>query len=151
MRTRYHLRNKGPVGIIAWFYEDSKDPKKTVEYNYAGTRFPSIGEGHTTEGSSKLELTRRYANGEVYEGTVVDGKRHGTGKHTYCMQEPAEYTGAFKDDQHEGYGVLITKAFTNEGTFRANKQEGIGEIREPDGTVRCSGRFKNGFFVGALT
>ena len=46
--------------------------------------------------------TLRYANGDVYEGSFKEGKRHGQGALTFTDGD--DYTGAWFDDMQQGRG-----------------------------------------------
>ena len=46
--------------------------------------------------------TLNYANGDVYVGETVNGKRQGEGVYTY--QDGRRYTGAWQDDKRHGQG-----------------------------------------------
>ena len=59
-----------------------------------------------------------YANGDIYEGDFVNGKREGQG--TYTNKYGNYYTGEWKNDKQNGYGKEYVKA-TNavrEGTWK---------------------------------
>ena len=45
---------------------------------------------------------KEYPDGSVYEGVLVDGKRHGEGKYTFA--NGAVYDGAWRDDKQHGQG-----------------------------------------------
>ena len=46
--------------------------------------------------------TLRYANGDIYEGSFKEGKRHGQGALTFTDGD--DYTGAWFDDMQQGRG-----------------------------------------------
>src|ERR1043166_8379456 len=62
--------------------------------------------------------TLTYANGDVYVGETVDGKRHGEGVYTY--KDGRRYTGAWQDDKRQGQGTM---------TF-PNGDKHVGEFAE---------------------
>src|SRR5215510_11115975 len=48
--------------------------------------------------------TLTYANGDVYVGETVNGKRQGEGVYTY--KDGKRYTGAWQDDKRQGQGTM---------------------------------------------
>lgn len=46
----------------------------------------------------------KYANGDVYEGTFVDGVKSGKG--VYKFADGGIYTGTYKNDLRHGFGTL---------------------------------------------
>jgi MORN repeat len=48
--------------------------------------------------------TLTYANGDVYVGETVNGKRQGEGVYTY--KDGRRYTGAWQDDKRQGQGTM---------------------------------------------
>ena len=51
--------------------------------------------------------TRRWTNGDVYEGEFRDGKAAGNGKFTYANGDV--YDGEFDSDLANGYGNFISQ------------------------------------------
>ena len=44
-----------------------------------------------------------YASGNIYEGQMKDGKRHGQGRYTLVNGDV--YEGSFRNNRFEGHGV----------------------------------------------
>lgn len=66
-----------------------------------------------------------FADGARYEGTIKNGKIHGTGKYTYPNGDV--YEGQFNNDSIEGFGVHTMKngdKYT--GKFKDGKYDGLG-------------------------
>lgn len=128
----------------------------------------------TPEASSSLRsqtypTKRTYANGNIYEGYVVNGKAEGKGKFTWTNGDRYEgefsnnemngngiltyangdrYEGDFVNGKCQGSGILV---FANgdryEGQFLNNKMHGTGVLISSDGG-RKEGNFANGEFIG---
>jgi len=69
----------------------------------------------------------RYENGDIYKGSWVAGKKHGTG--TLTTQDGQKYEGTWNNDQKSGLGVQYYADKTRfEGTFVEGKRQGEGKI-----------------------
>lgn len=83
-----------------------------------------------------------------YEGDLVDGKPHGTGRMTFTNGDVWE--GRFIKSVMNGYGK---KSYSNgkvcEGEFKDNEMHGPGTIRFPDGEV-AEGMKVNGDWEGMV-
>lgn len=55
------------------------------------------------------------ANGDYYEGEVLNGLANGHGKY---ITNTSEFEGQFVDNIQNGYGKEVTKEFTFEGTYK---------------------------------
>lgn len=65
----------------------------------------------------------KYANGNLYEGQFVEGKRSGKGK--YVFADGTLYEGDFANNMFEGWGKYTDPNGTiYEGSFRGNKLNG---------------------------
>ncbi len=64
--------------------------------------------------------TLTYANGDVYVGETVNGKRQGEGVYTY--KDGKRYTGAWQDDKRHGQGTLT---FPNGDKYVGEFAEGL--------------------------
>ena len=71
-------------------------------------------------------VTEQYEDGRKFEGTMLNGRKHGHGKLTYS--DGAYYEGEFKDDKMEGRGTLFygpgLPAY--EGEWREDQFHGFG-------------------------
>ena len=64
-------------------------------------------------------------DGAVFAGKFLDSQRHGLGTQTYA--NGATYTGGWKDDHPEGWGVICTVDWKHVfGRFGINKRHGRG-------------------------
>ncbi len=64
----------------------------------------------------------RYSNNDLYEGSMVRGKREGYGKMVFSNGD--KYIGHFSNDFMHGDGTLVTKYTTYVGTFAENTYHG---------------------------
>ncbi len=70
---------------------------------------------------------------EVFEGQVVDGKRHGVGEYRYS--DGSKYAGEWFKGYRQGYGQLTSKdGTTYTGEWDRNKVHGSGSFKWPDGS-----------------
>ena len=70
---------------------------------------------------------------EVFEGQVVDGKRHGVGEYRYA--DGSKYAGEWFKGYRQGYGQLTSKDGTTYcGEWDRNKVHGSGSFKWPDGS-----------------
>ena len=83
-----------------------------------------------------------FDDGEVYDGTFVEGKFHGKG--TYIYKSGAKYVGEFKDGKRDGKGTYsYPTGDIYTGDFVAGKPEGKGVYTFATGD-RYEGEFKGG-------
>lgn len=91
-------------------------------------------------GRLKNTKTIHFANGDVYEGDLVDGKRAGQGKYTFANGD--EYVGSFLENEMHGHGILTyANGDSYEGDFAYGKREGNGRIAYADGST-YEGKFQ---------
>jgi len=69
--------------------------------------------------------TAKYPNGDVFQGTFLDGKRHGPGTYTYATT------------REDGKATIF------EGTYDQNQRTGLGKTVFADGSM-YTGHFSNG-------
>jgi hypothetical protein len=75
-----------------------------------------------------------YASGDLYEGEVRDGGRHGVGVYTWANPQEDFYAGEFVDDAMEGMGVKRwSDGATYYGDRRSEAREGYGVFVYADG------------------
>ena len=75
------------------------------------------------------EVRRR----EVFEGQVIDGKRHGVGEYRYA--DGSKYAGEWFKGFRQGYGQLTSEdSTTYTGEWDRNKVHGSGTFKWPDGS-----------------
>ncbi|GLE02030.1 hypothetical protein PINS_up010868 [Pythium insidiosum] len=113
----------------------------------------------------------KYANGDVYDGEWVDGKRHGHGELTFA-DGGGSYVGGFTRDMFDGFGVLERhhvvvrrpleppslvsgalrlhvkrRSERYEGEFRMGRRHGRGSLRSATREV-YDGQFVDDYYDG---
>ncbi|CAD8089097.1 unnamed protein product [Paramecium sonneborni] len=111
-----------------------------------------------------------FPNGAIYQGQVLDGKRHGKG--IYTWKDGTKYEGQFENDQINGYGIMEfadSRKYRGEwvngemegfgqfvwpnleeykGFYKQSKRHGFGVFKYKSG-IRYFGEFVNGLNHGA--
>jgi len=83
-----------------------------------------------------------YDNGDIYEGSLVCGKKNGYGKMFYSNGDI--YDGEWKDDGRNGKGKMIYEnGEVYEGEFRNGTRHGNGKMMYKDNEV-YEGEFRSG-------
>jgi len=79
--------------------------------------------------------TRRWPNGQIYEGELFRGERHGYG--TLVEADGAMYTGDWQEQRRHGIGKYTASrgAYTYEGGWSRHHFEGCGKYSTPDGAT----------------
>lgn len=104
------------------------------------TRFVGrfVREGSTLTGNGQI----RWANGDVYQGDIVQGRRHGQGSFAWASGQ--RYNGPWVNDEPQGRGQM---GFANgdqyEGEVVQGTPHGQGRMRYASGDV-FEGRFSRG-------
>ena len=106
----------------------------------------AVNDNGTAHGIGRM----KYANGNVYKGEFVDGKRCGTGMMKYV--NGGEYKGEWKDDIKHGKGTRMKYANGNvyKGEFVDGKRCGTGMMKYVNGH-EYEGEFKDGHKNGKGT
>ncbi|GMI40351.1 hypothetical protein TeGR_g2856, partial [Tetraparma gracilis] len=106
------------------------------------TRLPPPREIEEGMYRSKKAHFRGPGGGEVYEGGLLNGKRHGLG--TMLYRNGNAYRGGWKADKEHGRGTLYgaDMAVLFEGEFFAGKIMGAGTMSYADGS-KYQGDFNN--------
>ncbi len=89
--------------------------------------------------------TINYQNGDIYEGNLKNGLKHGKG--TLTTRNNRSYKGDWKNDKPHGFGINTFpngKIYT--GNFENGKPVGEGQWTYADGRV-YNGTWINGSFV----
>lgn len=87
-----------------------------------------------------------YTNGDYYEGTFLNGYRHGRGTMIYAADN-AMYEGEWKHNLQEGWGVKNWgDGIVYEGEWKDDKMHGTGKYTLSCGTI-IEGRFENDEFA----
>lgn len=107
-----------------------------------------VGEFKNNKRSGHGTLT--WPNGGKYVGEFKDGRINGSG--TYTWPDGHQYVGDFQDDKQHGRGTFTYPDGQKYiGEYKADKRDGLGIEYNADGTIRFSGVWRNGAFVGAAT
>ena len=114
------------------------------------------------ENSINEKQVIQYTNG-TYEGTILNGKRHGKGKYTWDVGDVYEgdwkddkrigkgkytwpngnvYNGYWKDGNRNGYGTMKYSDGVYEGQWKDDKKTGEGKFTWSNGDV-YEGEWKN--------
>jgi hypothetical protein len=97
-------------------------------------------DNHFDVGNIRGDFRIIYPNQEVYEGEVLDEKRHGIGQMWY--EDGSMYTGEWHCDTKLGYGVFRTEDGTiYEGEFDNDKVHGDGAFKWSDGSIFIGSSF----------
>ena len=118
--------------------EDSiLDPNNIIK-QYGFQNIPSF---ETSSHSSSNSEVIKYKSG-IYEGEILNGKRHGNGTMTY--KNNFEYKGEWKNDKKEGIGEYYNKTNRDKyrGDFKNDKAEGKGKSFYDNGDT-YEGDYKN--------
>ena len=95
--------------------------------------------GHNGCSYIKEEKTIHYKDGSVYQGHVVNGRRHGIGKCIYL--DKSYYEGEWENDKRTGTGVMkYSESNSKEidfyyGDWKNDKRDGLGTIAWKNGTM----------------
>ncbi|CAD8087078.1 unnamed protein product [Paramecium primaurelia] len=100
-----------------------------------------------TKIQKKVKL--EFPNGAIYEGSVLDGKRHGKG--IYTWKDGTKYEGQFENDQINGFGIMeYADSKKYKGEWVNGEMEGFGNFIWPN-SEEYKGFYKqskkNGFGV----
>ena len=104
---------------------------KTIHYRGTVIAGKAMGRGVWTDGEG------------IYEGALVDGKRHGFGTLLF-PNGVTKYKGRFLDGKCHGHGTLWqSDGSCYEGEYYENRRHGKGTYITPKGQ-RCEGTWKRG-------
>jgi hypothetical protein len=97
-------------------------------------------EGNFENGEPSGKCLAVYANGTVYDGEFVNGKRQGFGICKYKDGKGKNYDGSDCIDGHDYKGE---EGFTYEGEWYQNKRHGKGKLKNAEGTIILEGIWEN--------
>lgn len=84
------------------------------------------------------------ANGTIYEGSLLNWKKHGSGKQT---SDDTTFVGTFQHGLKMGNGTETRKDGTIfEGNFENDKKQGTGKLILPDGST-----YEGDFFADEIS
>jgi hypothetical protein len=79
-----------------------------------------------------------YANGNIYEGKWMNGKKHGEG--IYSFSDGELYEGMFSEDKRNGFGQYKWKnGDLYKGYWKDDLRNGKGKIMDSSGKIKQSG------------
>ena len=97
-------------------------------------------------GHIRRTISKKYENGDKYDGEVIDDMKDGKGVMQYIGGN--KYDGEWKNDKKEGKGTFIYKSGSQYlGEFKNNVKDGKGVFIYKNGD-RYEGNFKNGVKSG---
>lgn len=142
------------AGLIEYDNEDENDltsPSMLSSLSYLEDSIPSISQ-QVTESKSISEaetetdfVTKKYKNGETYEGPMVDDMRHGDGAVSF-RSDGSKFVGSYHRDK-PSQGTLITTTYTYVGGLRNERFQGAGTLVYSSGET-YHGDFENGLRHG---
>lgn len=115
-------------------------PAGEIDLQAGDTRFSGrfVRDGETLSGNGQV----RWANGDVYAGNLLKGRRHGQGEFVWASGQ--RYSGSWVDDTPQGKGQM---AFANgnryEGEVAQGLPHGSGRMLYASGD-RFDGQFNRG-------
>lgn len=91
-----------------------------------------------------IEGEIRYPNGDLYNGSILEGMANGKGKMIYSAG--GEYDGYFMRDKKEGKGTwLMNTGNTYTGGFKNDQFDGNGKVNYQSGDI-FEGKFTSLYF-----
>ena len=99
--------------------------------------------GTLEDGIPHGQGTYTQANGDVYVGEFKDGKRHGHG--TYTLANGDVYVGERKDDKRHGHGTYKwADGDTHTGEWKGDDRHGLGTFKYASNGDEYSGYWEHG-------
>lgn len=90
-----------------------------------------------------IEGRMTYQDGSTYDGSWVDGMRHGRGKCVFT--DDSIYEGEFREGEFHGHGKMgWSDGGWYEGEWWNGEMQGQGKEMRPDGTLRHEGAWSKG-------
>lgn len=104
------------------------------------------GFGLLTIARSQHPLTKKWINGEKYDGEFKHGKKHGRGRGKAANGDV--YDGKYQCDYYHGRGVCVyANGDVYDGQWVRGKWHGDGGLRRKDGSI-YTGEWSSGFYHG---
>ncbi|MHC1745935.1 MAG: PDZ domain-containing protein [Negativicutes bacterium] len=114
--------------------------------NNSNTSTSANNSNPVLEANKTYQVVRNYANGDRYEGDVVNGNLQGKGVFTWANGD--RYEGDFVNNRMHGKGILTyANGDRYEGEFVNSKYHGKGVLLHANG-VRQEGTFIDGKYSG---
>ncbi len=134
--------DKGPEYIFVT--EAGETSNSSRDYTGVATAtYPNgeIYEGSYVEGIREGDGTYRFLNGNVYSGKWRENRKHGMGKMTYSGK--GEYNGLWENGRRHGEGVFkYPNGDTYSGWWRFGVKEGAGTYNFADTGMKMIGDWK---------
>ena len=124
------LRRYLSVGLIALVCSNSPlvQAAEATLYELANG---DVFEGVMVDGLRHGEGSYVWANGARYEGSFLNDKMYGKGRYTFV--DGRVYVGDFVNDERHGRGLLTFEGHEYEGEFKNGAMTGVGRIRYDNG------------------
>ena len=113
----------------------------------------NVYRGNFQWGKLEGHVVAEYASGGGFEGSYLNGKRHGYGKETFYDDKGNAYgySGDYADGEKNGYGELVYRdGSIYKGNFKNGMRHGEGFYRYKTGDT-YTGEFRNNVIYGAGT
>jgi hypothetical protein len=127
-------------------FEDSLLMHGPGKLNFVnGDKYVGMFKRNLYHGTGRFDI----AGGGYYEGLWHNDKKHGEGDNLLEMKNGDVYSGGFKDDKFNGFGLLKMKSPANSyiGFWAKGLMHGQGEYTFEDGTL-YTGSFENNKIQG---
>lgn len=117
-----------------------------VQKGFSSLSILSGRENQTETQNGDGSVTKIYADGEIYEGPLVKGLRHGDGAFS-IRKDGSKFSGSYDSDR-PSEGTLITSEYTYIGPLQKERFHGTGTLMSNDGAV-YRGQFDDGLRHGS--
>lgn len=112
--------------------DSTRDKQKQL---HRGSNMSSIDTDHL------LNQNINYANGDNYNGKIINNKREGKGKLIFASG--GYYNGEFRNDHYDGYGTLCSKNTIYHGEFSKGERKGKGKSENIQEGTEFLGNWEN--------
>ena len=127
--VKYALKKIFPEETHNGSTADDNDRKNaTANTDPTSTAVPTSAKDPSDKSAPQAEFKRvEYDGGDVYEGEILNGKRHGKGKYTWS--DGSFYEGEWKDDRKDGNGKQShPDGSCYDGGWKDDKMDGFGVL-----------------------
>eukprot|EP00484_Ammonia_sp_Unknown_P022237 CAMPEP_0197041964 /NCGR_PEP_ID=MMETSP1384-20130603/18435_1 /TAXON_ID=29189 /ORGANISM="Ammonia sp." /LENGTH=201 /DNA_ID=CAMNT_0042472987 /DNA_START=64 /DNA_END=669 /DNA_ORIENTATION=+ len=118
---------------------EDADTEEEVKYSIHYEGDEEASEYYTKDGKATVQ----YANGDTFEGDLVNGSKHGKGVYTWKALK-ASFDGEWQNDVRCGHGKFVYPDGSNyQGAWQNNQRHGKGTFVYANGDSYC-GDYVNG-------
>ena len=123
--------------------DDNVRKNAMVNTDPTSTAVPTSAKDPSDKSAPQAEFKRiEYDGGDVYEGEILNGKRHGHG--TYTWSDGSFYDGEWKDGNENGHGIRkYINVGVYDGEWKDGYENGHGIMKYINGDV-YDGEWKDG-------